>query len=104
MFSIHIPEKDSFIQVTVSTATTSAVNVLLLPVAKYGDGVEKATGDALVDSGNYRHAFIATKSVRVKGGSYVMIVSNFHQGNLAAFKLQIFSTVKIRVEQMNLGN
>lgn len=84
-------------QLTVSTSTTAAVNTLLVPVKTYGDGIDRAIGESVLDSGNYRHGFIATDKRKVKGGVYVLIVSNYHKGECAQFQLNVFSSCKLKI-------
>jgi hypothetical protein len=99
VFTLMVPEGGVTIQMTISTSTTAAVNLLCFPVKCYGDGIEKAIGEAVLDSGNYRHGFIATKRRKIKSGAYAVIVSNFHKGETALFNLKIFSSARLKSQQ-----
>jgi hypothetical protein len=96
MFAVKIPDGGAIMQLSVTTSTTSAVNALLVPVKLYGDGIDRAVGEAILDSGNYRHGFIATGKRKVKSGDYVIIVSNYHKGECAKFDLKVFSSCKLK--------
>jgi hypothetical protein len=95
-FAVKVPEEGATIQLTVSTSTTAAVNVLLIPVTSYVDAIDRAIGEPAIDSGNYRHGFIATEKRKVKSGCYALVVSNYHKGEYAKFRLNIFSSCKLK--------
>jgi calpain-7 len=98
-FSVRL-EAAATLQVTLSTSTTVAANVMLLPVASYGDGVDKATGTPLIDSGKYRHGFVASDKIKVPAGSYTLIVSNFHTGQTGLFDVKLSSSAsKVKFER-----
>lgn len=90
-FSIRVPAATT-LQLILSTTTTAAANMLLVPVASYGDGIAKATGVPIVDSGKYRHGFVATDRTVVKAGVYALIVSNFHAGQTGLFNIKVSSS------------
>lgn len=100
-FSVRIPAATT-LQLKLSTLTTVAANVMLVPVAACGDSIEKATGEPLVDSGKYRHGFVATDRTVVKAGMYTLIVSNFHVGQTGLFSIIVSSSSsKLKVEKIN---
>jgi len=98
-FAIEVPGRGATLQVRVTTPKTSAVNAVLVPVGKYGDGVRSSTGKPVLDTGKYRHGFLASDTERVEGGPYVLLVSNFHAGQHATFNLVVSSSAKIRIEE-----
>lgn len=100
-FAVLIPDATSaYMQVRVSTSKTSAVHVLLVPVKKFGDNIRRATGEAAIDTGKYRHGFVATDRTRVPPGTYALLISNFHAGELATFRLVVASSKRIKVEEI----
>ena len=100
-FSVCIPAATT-LQLKLSTSTTVAANVMLVPVGAYGDSIEKATGEPVVDSGKYRHGFVATDRMVVKAGMYTLIVSNFHTGQTGLFSIKVSSSSsKLKVEKIN---
>ena len=100
MFPFKVPEGGSIVQFTVATASASAVNILCLPVLLYGDTIDKAIGEPVIDSGNYRHGFVVTKRTKLKAGAYTAVVSNFYNGEQAVFILNIFSSSKLQIKQL----
>lgn len=103
-FALSVPASSSsatYLQIRVSTSKTSAVHVLLVPVPKHGDSVRKATGEAVIDTGKYRHGFVVTDRTRVPApGSYALLITNFHAGELSSFRLVVASSTKIRVDEI----
>lgn len=100
-FSVSIPVASS-LQLKVSTATTVAANAMLVPVRAYGDGVDWALGEPVMDSGKYRHGFVVTEKATIKPGSYALIVSNFHAGQTGLFDLKVSSSSgKVKIEKIN---
>jgi hypothetical protein len=101
MFAIGVPEGGAIVQLKISTAKTVAVNAMLVPVSSYGDRVERAKGEPVLDSGKYRHGFVVTKRRTVNAGSYVLIVSRFTRNDPATvFNLQVSSSIRLKVEQI----
>jgi len=99
-FSLHV-EKGTTLQLKLSTSTTLAANVIMVPVRSYGDTIEKATNEPLIDSGKYRHGFVATEKKAVKPGGYACIVSNFHKGQTGLFNLKVSSaSPKVKIEKI----
>lgn len=100
-FAVRVPVTTT-LQLKVSTSTTIAANVLLVPVNTYGETIEKATGKPVIDSGKYRHGFVATDKKVVKAGVYTLIVSNFHLGQTGLFNIKVSSSSsKLKVELIN---
>jgi hypothetical protein len=94
-FAVQIPDKGATVELRLSTASTSSINGMLAPVSKLGQGIDHTTGLAVLDTGKYRHGFAATPRVHLKGGAYVLIVSNFHQRQEAVFQVKLSSSSKI---------
>jgi calpain-7 len=99
-FSVRLPSTTT-LQLKVSTLTTVAANIMLVPVSAYGETIEKATGVPVVDSGKYRHGFVATDKTVVKAGVYTLIVSNFHPGQTGLFNIKVSSSSTLKVEKIN---
>jgi calpain-7 len=100
-YSVVVPVA-STLQLKLSTSTTVAANVMLVPVASVGEGIEKATGKPVIDSGKYRHGFVASEKVRIKAGAYALIVSNFHTGQTGLFEVKVLSSSpKLKMERIN---
>jgi calpain-7 len=99
-FAIELA-KPSLLQIGVTTTRTCASNAILVPVRNFGDTADKAIGEAVIDSGKYRHGFVASDKVVVKAGSYALIVSNFHAGQTGLFDVSIASNLpSIRVQKL----
>lgn len=57
-------------------------------------------GKPYLDSGNYRHGFVVTKRKTVKAGTYVLVVSTFHRGQLGVFQLKVTSSKKVALRTL----
>lgn len=99
-FAVYVPKDGAEIQVEVSTSQSSAVHVDMVPVSTFGDGMDRATGEYVIDSGNYRHGFLVTERERVAAGAYCLLISNFTPGMLGSFHVVVSSSVRIIVEEM----
>lgn len=100
-FAIEV-STPSLLQVNVTTTRTSASNAIVVPVRRFGDNAEKAIGETLVDSGKYRHGFVASDKVLVKPGCYTLIVSNFHAGQTGLFEVVVHSNAaNLRIEKLS---
>jgi hypothetical protein len=101
-YAIHV-QYPTTIQIRLSTSTTVAGNVILVPVKNKGDTISKATGEPILDSGMYRHGFVVSERKRIDPGAYTLIVSNFHRGQTGLFHMKICSsTPKFKVEKIDL--
>ena len=98
MFAVQVPSGGGTLEVRLSTSKSSAINALLAPVKNYGQGIDKMTAQPVLDTGKYRHGFSVARKF-VKGGSYVLVVSNFHlqQG---VFHVKLYSSSKIKMEEI----
>lgn len=88
------------VQVLLSTTTTVAANVMLVPVKQLGANIDSAIGDPVLDSGQYRHGFVASEKKVIKGGAYTLIVSNFHVDQTGLFTLKIASSKPVMMETL----
>jgi len=100
MFSLWIPKGGATIELRVSCPRTSAVNVIVGPVAKYGDDMRRSTGKPVIDSGKYRYGFLVTDRVKLPAGPYSVLVTNFNAGVTGVFNLAISSSVRIKLEEI----
>jgi hypothetical protein len=100
-FSLEIPHGGATIQVRVSTLRSIAVNVLILPVASYGEGVHEATGKPVIDTGKYRHGFSASDRHQLLAGAFVVLVTSFTAGQTGPLDLKISSSSKVKVKEIN---
>lgn len=88
------------LQILLSTTTTVAANVMLVPVKEIGATIDSATGDPELDSGQYRHGFVASEKKAVNSGTYTLIVSNFHVDQTGLFTLKIVSSKPVTMEKI----
>ena len=56
----------------------------------------KSSKKPILDSGNYRHGFTITEMRPINSGTYVLIASTYHAGQLGEFTVTIDSSVDIR--------
>ena len=77
MFAISVPKDGTTIQLKLSTSKSEAVHALLVPVHSFGDKLRGSRGEAVIDSGKYRHGFVATSRQKVGAGFYVLVISRF---------------------------
>lgn len=98
-FAVQVPPGGATIEAQLSSSRAAAINVMLAPVSKYGEGIQGATGEPVLDSGNYRHGFAVTKRKHIKAGSYVVIASNYTRGQKAVFQIKLCSSAKLRVAE-----
>ena len=89
------------LQIRLSTNSTVAANCILVPVNKFGATIENATSDPVIDSGNYRHGFVATEKKIVKSGAYCLIVSNFHVNQTGLFLLKVLSSKPVTMDSIS---
>ena len=104
MFALNVPDysgRGATVQLTVTTRTDTAINVMCFPVPMFGYGVEEAIGEAVIDSGNYRYGFTVTERENLRPGDYVVVVSNYHENDLTTFKLKVYSSTNMIVESIN---
>mmetsp|Transcript_22585 Transcript_22585/g.64983 ORF Transcript_22585/g.64983 Transcript_22585/m.64983 type:complete len:875 (-) Transcript_22585:4571-7195(-) len=108
MWAIHVPpgiigssQDGSFLQMSCTTAKTVAVNLMLVPVDRLGTRIERlSTADPLIDTGDYRHSFVATDLNFVPSGSYTLVISSYYPGQTGTFALKLLSTSKIEVTRI----
>jgi calpain-7 len=100
MFAVNVPDGGAVVQLRVSTKTTAAVNVVLVPVDSFRQRADRAKGQPIIDSDIYKHGFVVSEKVKVKSGPYVVVVSNFHAGQTAPFVLRVCSSQKVNVEAL----
>lgn len=98
MFAINVPDGGAVVQLRVSTKKTAAVNVVLVPVDSFRQRADKAKGKPLIDTDKYKHGFVVSEKVKVKSGNYVLVVSNFQEGQTAPFVLRVCSSHMVKVE------
>lgn len=98
---MFVPEGGAEVEIRVSTMKTSAVNVVVVPVDVFGHGPRQATGKPLIDSGKYRYGFLATERTKLAGGSYVILVSSFEEGQVGKFFLVVQSSVPVKVQEIS---
>ena len=55
----------------------------------------KSSKKPILDSGNYRHGFTITEMKSMNSGTYVLIASTYHTGQLGEFVVTIDSSVKV---------
>jgi hypothetical protein len=101
MFAMNVPDGGAVVQLRVSTKKTATANILLLPVDSFRQRVDRAKGQPIIDTDQYKHGFVVSKKVKVKAGPYVVVVSNFHEGQTAPFVLRVCSSQKVKVEALN---
>jgi hypothetical protein len=91
---------NAVLQFVATTAKSSAVNVVMLPVDFYGDRSPENFGEPVVDTGNYEYGFVASEKVAVAPGNYVVVVSNYFPGQSARFILKVMSSRQILIEEV----
>mmetsp|Transcript_3130 Transcript_3130/g.8824 ORF Transcript_3130/g.8824 Transcript_3130/m.8824 type:complete len:301 (-) Transcript_3130:138-1040(-) len=80
MFALKVLKDHTVVEFRVSTSKTIAINIVVSPVAQYGQRMEQATETAIIDSGKYRHGFLVTERKILDTGSYVVMVSPYTAG------------------------
>jgi len=98
-FSVRLASTTT-VQILLSTTTTVAANVILVPVKKLGAKIDSATGDPVIDTGKYRHGFVASEKKTLKGGEYTCIVSNFHVDQTGLFTVKVASSKPVPIEKI----
>ena len=95
MWSISIPKDGAFIQVRCSSVKAFAVNIMMIKVDRPGNRLSSIHEKPAIDTGNYRHGFVATGSYWVAGGHYTVIISTFHPGQIGGFHMTLKSSVAL---------
>lgn len=99
-YAIKVPSPTTM-QVSLGTTTTNAANIVLIPVRQFKDPAEEAVGDAIIDSGKYRHAFVVSEKKKVPAGNYSLILSNFHADQTGIFTVKVSSnSSKLKIEKI----
>ena len=104
MVALSVPGQGGLVQFCLTVPKMVAVNVLLFRTSKYGDNLQGARGKAVVDSGNYRHAFVVTQRQHLPGGSYVAVISSFDRNTAAPFHLAIHSSGQVQAKLLSITN
>ncbi|GKZ00309.1 hypothetical protein MPSEU_000983800 [Mayamaea pseudoterrestris] len=100
-FALATPTGGSMIQITVTTIRTSAICFILVPVAAYGQAVTASNVvKPIIDTGKYRHGFVASERQLLPHGTYTLLVTNYDRGKIASFELKISSSAKIKVMEI----
>lgn len=90
-YAVNVPVATQ-IYATLSTSKTIPCNLILVPVSSKGKLAETATLEPIIDTGAYRHAFVASKETKVQPGSYALIVSTYREEENGLFDLKLFSS------------
>eukprot|EP00934_Nitzschia_sp_Nitz4_P003821 Nitzschia sp. Nitz4//scaffold33_size148984//108967//111638//NITZ4_002941-RA/size148984-augustus-gene-0.258-mRNA-1//1//CDS//3329548466//3811//frame0 len=106
MYMVQLSDNET-IQLRCSTVKSLAVNIILICVPDKASAESlpvntKRYGTPVLDSGNYRHGFTVTERTKVARGTYSMIVSTFHEGNLGNYSISLASASKgtVKVERV----
>ena len=100
MFAVEVPDGGAYFQVQCSAPKSLAVNVMLVPVASFGQRASHIKSDPPVDSGNYRHGFVVTKKQKAEAGTYALIVSSYSPGETGTFVVKVATNVKVRIAEI----
>lgn len=105
MWAIQIPpevlgssQDGSFLQLSCTTTRSIAVNLMLVRVDRLGTRVRRLNNEPLIDTGDYRHSFVATNLRCVPSGSYTLVVSSYYPGQTGTFTIKVLSTSKVDVK------
>ena len=105
MWAIQIPpevlgssQDGSFLQLSCTTTRSIAVNLMLVRVDRLGTRVRRLNKEPIIDTGDYRHSFVATNLRCVPSGSYTLVVSSYYPGQTGTFAIKVLSTSKIDVK------
>jgi len=86
----------TFVQLTCTAPKTTAVNVMLIPVDRAGKRVRRVEQEPVIDTGDFRHGFVASGLVYVPEGQYTLVVSSYYPGQVGTFTLKMLSTTKLK--------
>lgn len=100
MFSVTIPNGGSYIRLMCRTMKTFAINLMLIHVDCEGERVDQIWKEPVIDTGDYRHGFVASDAVWLSGGHYTAIVSTFRPGQVGAFVLSLNSSATLQVNSI----
>ena len=100
MYAVEIPAGGALVELYCSAPKTLALNVMLCPVDAYGQRLTRLTSDPLCDSGNYRHGFVVASRTNLSAGAYALVVSNYSPGETGAFRVQVVSSRKLRIDEI----
>ena len=97
IFALSVKGNSAEMQLRCTTAKTIAVNVMMIPVSAgtpLSSYRKAASRKPVLDSGNYRHAFVATEAAFVPSGNYMVVVSTWG-GQEGDFSLCVASSCDI---------
>jgi hypothetical protein len=98
--AVAVPAGGATIQISVLTVRTCAVCFILVPVSSFGQALTKPIGRPIIDTGHYRHGFVASDRQHLAHGSYALLVTNFEAGKLAKFEARVMSSAKLKVVEI----
>jgi len=103
MFAITLTQKTK-LQVRCATSHILAINVMLLENNSRDPAnlseLTKSMKNPILDSGNYRHGFIVTETKSISSGTYVLVCSTYHPGQIGKFILTVDSSVGIKITKI----
>eukprot|EP00957_Ditylum_brightwellii_P172218 13110645-Ditylum_brightwellii.AAC.1 len=70
---------------------------MLVKVDEKNKRIHRLSAPPVIDTGDYRHGFIATNPVFVPGGIYTLVASTFHPGQAGGFNMTVASSVKLNL-------
>lgn len=97
MWSFQVPEGGVSIQLRCTTQKSCAANIMIVATHRPGQRILRLNQEPIVDSGNYRHAFVVTEPSRLPMGHYTIIASIFDEGKTGTFFLDILSSARIQL-------
>ena len=98
-YSVKVFEKSSIAIILESPSTFLPIHVKLVRAA--GEIVRSiTTKDILGDSGEHTNDFALLEIEDIPGGTYTVVCSTFEKGQMGAFELHIFATVKFDIKRI----
>lgn len=101
MIALTVSKANTVVEICASTAKSMALNVVVVPVPRPGDRLDKATGVAVIDSGKYRQGFVVTERTTLLPGSYVVMVSCYTPGQEGPFDLNFMSSQMVDLRTLD---
>jgi len=100
MWSFEVPAQGANIHIKCSTIKHIPLNVMVVRAKQKGLRVKKLGEEPVVDTGNYRNGFTATKRSCLKTGAYIIIASTFEPQQLGMFYLTVTTSIPLRIDNI----
>ena len=77
------------IQIRCTANEKDAVNLVLVPVKSFAR-LDRPRAQAVIDTGDYRHGFVATEPKKLPRGDYMLVATTYNVRNVAPLMVDLY--------------